>query len=263
MVRSGSSDTPCMRRRSITGRACGSLCREDALVDGARGRIQLAGAAESRSRWGLPCFRRARTRLCVILAAALTAAVGAVAPAGAATVPPPSSLMLHAGDMPRFVPARGQPQVTIDANQFARSLEPSPGQARREAVTLRSLGFQEGVSELFVVPHSHDQALSVAVVLASPLAAQIQLARTVPSIFEGQFPFAVLRGFTDAAVPGSLGLAASGPVGGAVNVVFTTGRCYMLVGQAVTRGKPSARTLAGPVIAGATALYGRASGVCA
>jgi hypothetical protein len=73
---------------------------------------------------------------------------------------------------------------------------------------------------------------------------------------------AAIHGFTIADTPGSIDITASAPPGGAANVVFTTGRCFILVGQGLTKGKPSARRLAGPVIEGAKALYTRASGVC-
>lgn len=200
---------------------------------------------------------------------ATTAKVSAHAfPAAAGEPVAAAVLVAQSRDLPGFSGAEGSPQVATSADRWAE-IDPhsEPGSEpadQHEVPNLTREGFQEGVRESF--QNGSGEAISVGIVFRSPQGASQYFSSEVNPkrlVNDGL----ALEHVTIHGIPGAV-ITGGGPNG---NVVFTTGRCFVLVGNHVPEaGVPeSAHTAAEekPVnaapIAGATAVYERVKHDCA
>ena len=133
-------------------------------------------------------------------------------------------------------------------------------EARKEVAKLKREGFREGVQEL--LSGSQGEALSSALVFRSRSAAQHELKASIAEAVKAQGSSAVIKRFTVAAIPGSFGFSATeaGHPGGAANVLFASGRCFFVLGDARPSAPPEQLSVA--PIAGAAALYQRVTSLC-
>jgi|GEM_PF-2483722 len=210
-----------------------------------------------------------RSRSTTSTATTTTAKVSAHAfPAVAGEPVPASLLVVQARDLPGFSGAEGNPQVASSAARWAE-IDPhsEPGSEPADAKEVPNLsreGFKEGVRESF--QSGSGEAISVGIVFRLPQGAS-QYFSTEVNPKRLQNDGLALEHVTVHGVPGAV-ITGGGPNG---NVFFTTGRCFVLVGNHVpeTGVSESAHTAAEekPVnaapIAGATAVYERVKDDCA
>ncbi len=200
---------------------------------------------------------------------ATTATVSAPAVPAAAGGPVSAALLVaQPSDLPGFSQANGTPDVATSATRWAEidhHSEPGSEPAdEHEVPNLTREGFREGVRESF--QNGSGEAISIAVVFGSPQGARRYFSSEVnPKRLRSDE--LELEHVTVPGVPGAV-ITGGGPNG---NVSFTTGRCFVLVGNHVpeTGVSESAHSAAAekPVnaapIAGATAVYQRVKHVCA
>ena len=177
-------------------------------------------------------------------------------------------LVAQSRDLPGFSGAEGTPQVTTSAARWAE-IDPrgEPGSEpadEHEVPKLTREGFQEGVRESF--QSGSGEAISVGIVFRSPQGAS-EYFRTEVTPARLRHEELALEHVTVPGVTGAV-VTGGGPNG---NVFFTTGRCFILVGNHVPEAgvSESAHTAAEekPInaapIAGATAVYQRVKHNCA
>jgi hypothetical protein len=182
-------------------------------------------------------------------------------PSAAATLIAPAALVAHQQDLPGFAGAKSWLDSTTSASVFARDLDDSWSEAESEAAYLRHEGFREGVEEGF---HSaRREGVSVAFVFGSPRAAEHELVSSTAQDVK-EFDKLTLQRFTVRGVPGSVGLGSFLQRKHAVvaDVLFSTGRCFLVIGSFVRNARSSAQGTSAP-IAGAQTLYKRTRGLCA
>jgi hypothetical protein len=177
-------------------------------------------------------------------------------------------LVAQSRDLPGFSGAEGTPQVTTSAARWAeidpRGVPGSEPADQHEVPNLTHEGFQEGVRESF--QSGSGEAISIGIVFRSPRGAREYFSPEVnPERLRNEG--LALEHATAPGVPGAV-ITGGGQNG---NVFFTTGRCFVLVGNHVPEAgvSESAHTPAEekPVnaapIAGATAVYQRVQHNCA
>jgi len=158
--------------------------------------------------------------------------------------------VLAVGELPGFT-RQGTRQLGINAASWVAELPAS--QRAREAARLQSLGFIAAVRELLLHPASGSpaEALSIVEQFPSPRAARKELAFQVRrGIGPGVSEFAV------PAIAGARGFGGSSPQSTGLNVAFTKGSYYYLVGAGWPTGSPTPTTRAA-LIAAAVRLYER------
>lgn len=200
-------------------------------------------------------------RRMVLLLSLGIVALGATAAVAAPEISS-SSLVVHPGELPGFPSAKVKLASATSASRYAKDvLHDSSREARKEVAKLKREGFREGVQEL--LRGSQGQALSSAVVFRSRARAQHELKASIAEAVKAQGRSAVIKRFTVAAIPGSFGFSATeaGHPGGAANVLFASGRCFFILGDALNSAPPEQLSVA--PIAGAMALYQRVTGLCA
>jgi hypothetical protein len=203
----------------------------------------------------------------IALAAALS--VGALcAPPVAATGPeiPIATLMAQRSDLAGFGPARmSRPFSSSYAAEWAFTFAPNADSAKREATELTEMGFREGAFVYFTGrrerAHEHREAVSSALVFATSAGAEQDLAISVATELR-EHDHGHLHRSTIHAIPGSSELGEGGRHGGVDNVLFTTGRCFFVIGDAIPRSS-SAGQVRRPVRSAAIAVYDRAKQPCA
>jgi hypothetical protein len=133
-------------------------------------------------------------------------------------------------------------------------------EAQAEVGTLKKEGFQEGVEERLST--SQDEALSDALVFSRAKGAQRELNANASEDIGRHH--AGLKQFTVAAIPGSVGFGQQRNHirGATADVLFTTGRCFFLVGVAMNDGATQ-KQANNAVVSGAIALYRRLKRLCA
>jgi hypothetical protein len=199
---------------------------------------------------------------CVALGsgAALAGGIPFCTRCAASSVIAPALLVVRPRDLPGFAGAKGRLYSTTSAFELAHEGENSSSEAESEAAYLTREGFREGVEESF---HQADrEGVSEALVFDSARAAKHQLITSVAQDLR-EYEKASLKRFVAAGVPGSVGLGNFNPGkrGATGNVLFSTGRCFFLVGDLVHDAITSAQGTKAP-IAGAKALYKRTKRVC-
>lgn len=198
------------------------------------------------------------TLLCCVLACAPALAAGPL---------PTARLVTRGSEMPGFAGARTSLNAYFSAFTWGHRGSGTWTESEEEASSLRALGFEQGVEELFLgrrrESHGrHPEAASEALVFATAASAQSELRAFVA---DGLAKYARngLREFPGPAIPGSLELDAvqGGRRGSVGNVFFSTGRCLFVVGNFVYDAKSRAQVVRAPV-AGALALYRRNRRLC-
>ena len=248
-------------RRSST-RAASAAERRRAPV-----RDSLRGAEMTGLRITTRVFSRCRLILAGLLAVSLGAAGcgggGSAAststptaqtvtsPAAAAALIHPASLV-PTGAMQGFTPS-GAMQTATSPQGWAQSSAESD-EVAHEAARLTSAGLREGVGQHYTGT-AGAAALSLALVFNSPEGAK----KEVTHYLQVDPRYGLhLESEKVAAIPGAI-VVGEGPAG---NVLFTTGRCFVLVGDKLGASFTPSQVNAVP-IAAATALYNRVKSLCA
>jgi hypothetical protein len=181
-----------------------------------------------------------------------TSAHTASSPAAAAAVIAPASLIAPAADMQGFS-ASGPPQTATSARRWAEASNEAD-EVAHETARLTREGFQEGVGQ-----HYKGAAGSAAISLALVFSSAEGTRKEVTHYLEEDPHYGLhVEGVKVAAIPGAT-VVGEGPAG---NVFFTSGRCFLLVGDDLGSSGGQAQANAVP-IAAATALYGQVKRSCA
>jgi hypothetical protein len=162
------------------------------------------------------------------------------------------SLVAPAGTMRGFRTS-GAPQTATSAQRWAE-ISNEGDEVASEAARLARAGFREGVGQHYKAP-AGPAALSLALVFSSSEGARKEVRHYLQ--VDPRFGLHV-EGVKVAAIPGSV-LVGEGPAG---NVLFTTGRCFLLVGDELGPSATQAQVNAVP-IAAATVLYRQVKALCA
>jgi hypothetical protein len=180
----------------------------------------------------------------------------------AAVLIAPSSLVAQPAELPGFASAKVTLHSATTPSRYAKVvLEERPRAAAKEVVKLKRKGFQEGVQETLSSHRGEALGLSLALVFGSARVAEQELKTGRSESVKAQGKAKITR-FTVPAIPGSFGFSATeaGHSGGAANVLFSSGRCFFLVGDTLRKG--SLKEVASAPIAGATAVYQRVKSLC-
>jgi hypothetical protein len=171
-----------------------------------------------------------------------------------------TSFVVRAGEETGFTPeARAVVYKRVAA--FLRAEHDTAQAAKRDSRRLKAEGFRGAAIEYTILTRgpAAGSGFSSVVELNSPTAAAEELAYDVRSDIAAQGKQVRIRRFTIASVPGAAGFTATeaNTPGGVADVSFSEGDCVLLVGDSVSQGN-----LAGPVKAGAAAIYRRTNGQC-
>ncbi len=171
--------------------------------------------------------------------------------AAAAALIHPASLV-PTGDMQGFTPS-GAVQTATTPQGWAQTSSESD-EVAHEAARLTSAGFREGVGQHYKGTGG-SAALSLALVFNTPEGAK----KEVTHYLQVDPRYGLhLEGEKVAAIPEAI-IVGEGPAG---NVLFTTGHCFVLVGDELKSSSSASQVNAVP-IAAATALYRRVKSLCA
>jgi len=133
--------------------------------------------------------------------------------------------------------------------------------AKNEATALHNEGFAIAAfqNQRGVTPNTGAIGISEADVFGSEAGATRHLARLLPKIVAAQGRGVSIRRFVVRGIPRAVGLVGrrKGIPGAAVNLVFATGRCYLLVGDV-----SKTADLEASVLSAARTLYRRARSSC-
>ncbi len=181
----------------------------------------------------------------------------------------PEALVPHLLEFPGFGLAEHALMSQRSAFSYASTfLGMPPRRARREARVLMREGFREAVQETYAAEHT--EAVAQAIVFRSARGTRWEMRRTATEErtvkgFEASVP--------DAAIPGLQGFTGSARVhireGGRrvvvlrryVDVQFSDGRCYVMIGDALYGSSTVQEAARGP-IAAAAAVDARAKRLC-
>jgi hypothetical protein len=188
-------------------------------------------------------------------------AIAMPSPALAATPIPPALLVVHPQDLPGFFGAKSTLSSAMSALLYAQQSGDTPQEAEVEVTHLQSEGFYEGVSE--ILAKAQNEAVSNALVFDSAQSAKHELIANLSEDLKSHAKDGLKR-FHVPAIPGSVGLdqLQNGKPGAAGNVLFVTGRCFLLVGDVVRDALSRRQGIKAP-IAGAIVLYRRIKHLCA
>jgi len=150
------------------------------------------------------------------------------------------------------------------ALEWAFTFAPSADSAKREATELTQMGFREGVFVYFTGrrerAREHREAVSSGLVFATSTGAEQDLAISVATELR-EHDHGHLHRSTIRAIPGSSELGEGGRHGGVDNVLFSIGRCFFVIGDAIPSSS-SAGQVRRPVKSAAIAVYDRAKKPC-
>jgi hypothetical protein len=166
-----------------------------------------------------------------------------------------SGRVLVAGELSGFT-RQGQRQLGINADSWVVAEELPTSQRAQEAARLRSLGFVAGVREKLLEAAndgSPAEALSIVEQFRSPRAARTELAAQVQQVKASGHPVTI---FTVQGIPGARGFGGSSLENSGLNIAFTKGPYYYLVGAGWLTTSPSPPSRAA-ITAAAQHLYGR------
>ncbi len=182
-----------------------------------------------------------------------TAAPTVTSGASAAAVIPPASLVAPAAAMQGYTPS-GAMQTATAAQAWAQDSGESD-EVSHETARLTGEGFREGVGQHYKGT-AGSAALSLALVFNTPEGAK----KEVTHYLQVDPRYGLhLESAKVAAIPGSI-IVGEGPAG---NVLFTTGRCFLLVGDELGAPSSSPSQVNAVPIAAATALYQHVKSLCA
>jgi hypothetical protein len=172
----------------------------------------------------------------------------------------PQLLEVHVSDLPGFKGGKGHYFATASARRWAEG-EETAAEAEKEHSYLVSEGFIEGVAST-VIAKGRESVGETLVFKTSP-AAQTTLAHAATEVAKPDGKESLAR-FRVEGIPGSVGLGFYTPKqrGTASNVLFATGRCFVLVADRVAHASTLAQANRAPVTA-AKRLYKRVHNLCA
>jgi hypothetical protein len=172
----------------------------------------------------------------------------------------PELLKVHVSDLPGFEGSKGHYSDTTSARAWAEG-EETAAQAEKKYAYLISEGFLEGVSSSIVAKGR--EAVGEALVLKTSSAAQTTLTSASTDVGKPIGDEKLVR-FRVRGIPGSVGFGFYTPKrrGTASNVLFATGRCFVLIADRVVQAKTLAQANRAPVAA-AKRIYGRTRNLCA
>jgi hypothetical protein len=176
-----------------------------------------------------------RTALLAALTCAVALSLALLAALALAAIAP-RSLVAKPSQLPGFSGAKVRLRSGASPSAYAKSvLQERPRQARKEAARLKREGFREGVQEL--LSGTQGEALSLAVVFRTAKDAKRELKVSMSADVKAQGNVEVKQ-FSIASIPGAFAFTASeaGKPGAAGNVLFTVGRCYLVVGDYLKTG---------------------------
>jgi hypothetical protein len=172
----------------------------------------------------------------------------------------PELLEVHVSDLPGFKGGKGHYFATASATKWAEG-EETAAETEKEHAYLVSEGFVEGVASTVVAKGR--ESVGETLVFNTSSAARTTLANAATEIAKPDGKESLAR-FRVTGIPGSVGLGfyTLKQRGTASNVLFATGRCFVLVADRVVH----ARTLVQANRAAVTAakrLYKRVHNLCA
>lgn len=175
-------------------------------------------------------------------------------------VSPLSGFVLRTGEETGFKP-EAPPKVYGSVTAFVHGEHDTAQEARKDSLRLKAEGFLGAAIEYTILAHgpAAGSGFSSVVELGSPTAAAKELAYEMRSDTAGQGKRARIHRFAIPGVSGAEGFTATEAhnPGGVANASFSEGDCVLLVGDSLSSGD-----LAGPVKAGAVAIYRRTNGQC-
>ena len=208
------------------------------------------------------CHRRWIAGIALLVAVVIATTASATYGEGTTPVPIPArSLELQPRQLPGFEGAKKKVEVFESIDQFVERRHGTRAAIEAERALLMNRGFQGTVGEVFLAPHR--EAIFVAAVFVSPQGATEEFQETVATDLKRLKGHGVKRS-TVKGIPGSVlaGQFEKGHRGGTGNVLFTTGRCFFIVGDAVRRATSRKQAERAP-IAAAKGLLRRHKSVCA
>lgn len=179
-------------------------------------------------------------------------------PAVATAAIRPSLLVARPRDIPGFYGAKHSLRSATSAVDYAQLvLGDGPAETHRESLHLTREGFEEGTTEFF--SDTHGEAVSDALVFSSARGAKQELTAAVSEDIHAHHE----GRFTVALIPGSVGFSSFkvGHLGASADVLFSIGRCYLEVGNAVPGASTRTEGIRAP-ITGAMTLYRRVKHLC-
>jgi hypothetical protein len=200
-----------------------------------------------------------RTALLAALMCAVALSLSLLAALAIAAIAP-RSLVAKPSQLPGFSAAKVRLRSGASPSAYAKSvLEERPRQARKEAARLKREGFREGVQEL--LSDSQGEALSLAIVFRTAKDAKRELKASISADVKAQGNVEVKQ-FSIASIPGAFAFTAAeaGKPGAAGNVLFSVGRCYLVVGDFLKTG--TAEQASAVPMEGGPALYKRVKRLC-
>jgi hypothetical protein len=166
-------------------------------------------------------------------------------------LPPPASLLAPAADLPGFH-VYGAPQAATSTRRWAEISNESD-EVEGEVKRLTVKGFREGVGQHYKSA-SGQGAISLGLVFDSPRGAHEEVTRYLG--LDPRYGLHV-EDVKDSAIPGSV-IVGEGAAG---DVLFTTGRCFLLIGGQLGTSGSQAQVNA-ITIPAASAVYARVRGLC-
>jgi hypothetical protein len=172
----------------------------------------------------------------------------------------PELLEVHVSDLPGFKGGKGHYFATASATRWAEG-EETAAEAEKEHAYLVSEGFIEGVASTVIAKGR--ESVGETLVFNTSSAAQTTLAHAATEIAKPDGKESLAR-FRVVGIPGSVGLGFYTPKqrGTASNILFATGRCFVLVADRVVHARTLSQANRAPVTA-AKRLYKRVRNICA
>lgn len=172
----------------------------------------------------------------------------------------PELLEVHVSDLPGFKGGKGHYFATASATRWAER-EETAAEAEKEHAYLVSEAFIEGVASTVIVKGR--ESVGETLVFKTSSAAQTTLARAATEVAKPDAKESLAR-FRVEGIPGSVGLGFYTPKqrGTASNILFATGRCFVLVADRVVHASTLEEANRAPVAA-AKRLYKRVRDLCA
>jgi hypothetical protein len=196
----------------------------------------------------------------MVLAMVLACGVRAAFPAIGSALIPSGDLIVHRSELRGFATATRIVHSTQSPHVYATIINrDGPAEAKTEIAQLKGEGFREGVQELLLAT-PQGEAVSDALVFGSSRGARLEFKANLSEDLKAH---PGLKRFSVGIIPGSVGLSQfeSGGAGATTDVLFSTGRCFFLVGTAVY-GVLTKRQAIADANAAAHALYRRTRSVC-
>jgi hypothetical protein len=179
-----------------------------------------------------------------VSSAGASAASGEGAPPSAI---PPRTLEVHGGELPGFAGTKKKLEVFESVRRFVEGQNATRTEMEVAKALLTKRGFQDTVAEIFRGPHR--EAVFEAFTFTSPQGAAEQFPETVTTDLKRVRDHGLMS-TTVKGIPGSvlIGQFETGH-GGTGNVLFVSGRCLFIVGDAMARATSRQQAYHAPIVA--------------